>query len=216
MKSKAKSESLKSSLNFIRKSILSIKRSNPDISDDEISSILERIIEIKKGLTGLRNMVMVLTVALFTAIYFIGLTTGENEQLHQHINQMQVTDSVVDEILKVNFDSTLGHNRLTVFYSGSEIISYPQLVKENDSIRKNAKSSYQRLINLEKKIQMAKDYYDISFSDSIFVMNGDTVTQTYIHGGYTDTARIILRSIEERLFYDSATSQLKLKETNSK
>ncbi len=202
---------------------------------EEVRTFFKGIRKLFLILTSL--VILLITLLIISASYKAKLENANSELENQKIDS--IIRKIMDIKRVQNNDSTIttSYNYLV---RGDKIVSYNDLVNKNDSmlnLMQNSlklihrvgnsndsllnllESSFKSNINLksknselEKKLNLIKENYDIDFSKSYKTKNNDTTTIFTLEGKKVDSAFILLKHFRKNLSYDKLNNVWHIRE----
>lgn len=178
------------------------------------NEIKDDIKELKQFFKGIRKLILIMFSLLIIAIVLFGYTMYQNEKLRFMNSDLESkkVDSIIKTIMDIKEIETDSNTiRTTYNYRtrNNNIITYNELVSENDSL-KNSLDSISILSlklkletsKLEKKLNLAKNNYGINFREYSRVENNDTINYIQIISREADSAFMLLNHYRDNLYYD--------------
>lgn len=230
MKKEKKSESIADELLFIKNSLIILSDENSENKKAVLEESTKKFDDILKFFHGLRKLtffllitVVILAILLIVSLYYVKKT----QNLNSEIEDIR-TDTIANQILEVKRimlpDSTY---ETTYNYRtrNNKIVSYNQLLKENDSLEKiilsktlNINSLQNDISRLEdenstfqNQIDLAKRQYGIRFWMTYEMEKKKKTEYINIESKKLDSALILLEVYRNKLFYNKETKKWQIK-----
>lgn len=177
-----------------------IDKSEIDLPEQNIEQFLD--IEIdnyrnKKKIERRGDLVMLLI--LFTALtFFIFMTyftSKENKYLSKRVSDMEWTDSLFYEFMNVTVNDSTNQRSIRYRERNNKIITYLDLVNENDSLKRNISDLKNKNSTYRIKLSLTEKNYPISFieKDNWISIESPTI----------DSALLLLPHYRHKLKYNA-------------
>lgn len=211
MKKNQKNKSVFEILSFLKKGI---KENSLESTDTSV--YLEAIEELNIAFKGLRNLTLILMVALVGSVVIIFINDIYGEKVQDFNNKVEDLrgDSLVRKILEIKSikkSDTITTTDYTYYLQNNKLVTYPQLKKENDSLLNKIAKLNSNISDIESEVQLLKDkiglaekYYEVKFYDK-----GKYIE---IEGKKIDSGLLLLNHFREKLYYDEKSKSWKIKE----
>ncbi|MEA1787717.1 hypothetical protein U1E44_16565 [Arenibacter sp. GZD96] len=176
--------------------------------------IKEDINELKQFFKGIKKLMLIMFSLFIIAVVLLGYTMYQNEKLRFMNSDLESkkVDSIIKTIMDIKEIKTDSNTiRTTYNYKtrNNNIITYSELVNENDSLKSSVDSISilrsklkSKISSLEQKLNLAKDNYVITFREFYRVKNKDTINYIQIISRKADSAFMLLNHYRDNLYYD--------------
>ncbi|RGT50917.1 hypothetical protein [Bacteroides intestinalis] len=182
-----------------------INDSDNFIKNEKIDSLFNEIdnivIENKKANKGITYFLLFVLIYFVSSLFFMYNSSNQIDTLNTDIiekrntiNRLQWSDSLFTKFMSLSYDSINEHRTLHFLSRNGKEITYPDLMKENDSLLielTNIKN--ENRLNIQK-LSMAKNNYGINFKE--------TSKYITIFAPRLDSALLLLPYYKEKIHYD--------------
>lgn len=178
------------------------------------NEIKEDVKELKQFFKGIRKLMLIMFSLFIIAIILFGYTMYQNDKLRYMNSDLESkkVDSIIKTIMNIKEIETDSNTiRTTYNYRtrNNKIITYSELVDENDSLKNSVDSISvlrlklkSKISTFEKKLKLAKNNYGITFKEYSRVKNKDTINYIQIISREADSAFMLLNHYRDNLYYD--------------
>lgn len=219
MEKNKKSESILNELLFVKNSINNILDETNDEKKEIAEISLKKIDEIIIFFKGIKKLFFILIITVLVLFVLIGISliySNKAKNINAEIEEIR-TDSIANQILEVRREMKPDSTFTTTYdyqTRNNKIVSYNQLVKENDSLDKLISKLNLKILMLEgkydnsiQKIDMAKENYGINFKE----FNKNNANYISIESKKIDSALILLEVYRNKLRYNSESKNWEVK-----
>jgi len=178
------------------------------------NEIKEDLKELKQFFKGIRKLMLIMFSLFIIAIILFGYTMYQNDKLRYMNSDLESkkVDSIIKTIMNIKEIETDSNTiRTTYNYRrrNNKIITYSELVNENDSLKNSVDSISilkqklkSNISTFDKKLKLAKNSYGIDFREYSRVKDKDTINYIQIISPEADSAFILLNHYRDNLYYD--------------
>lgn len=203
MSKKNKTRRLSDVVNDIKKEI----NNNVNINDDNVvNSLIDEANQIigenRKADKGIGyamlfmlGLIIYFGISLYQADNQISILNNDIIDKRNTINNLQWSDSLFAKFMDLSYDSVNGNR--TIYYKSinGKPLTYSDLTRENDSLKKELFNLKNRNHYNELKLSLAKRNYDISFKE--------TDSYITIMAPRLDSALLLLPYYKNKIQYDT-------------
>ena len=207
MSKKAMNESISDTLKFIIKKVKTLQNNGNTKDNESLNEILENIKELQNFFKGIRKLFLILVTFILLLIVLLGISISYNNKLIDNINELEnkkvdsILQTIMDiKVIKKNDSTTVRSYNYQV--KGNEIITYNDLLKENDSLTETYQSLKLKNQTLKNKLKLVETNYNVTFNEFYKIKNKDSIKYIRINGKNLDSALILLEHYRKNLFYD--------------
>lgn len=214
MSKKNQNRSISETFQLVLKKYNSLKQGKDGKELETINELENLTKELLKFFKGFRKILLIIFSLLLILIALFCFSIYKNVELTNINSELenQKVDSIMKTILdikEIEVDSVTTRTSYKYQKKGDKIVTYKNLLDENDSLQGRIDSlrilrikQKSRISTLRQKLGMAKDNYGIDFREYYKVRNGDTTNYIEIRGKKVDSAMMLLEHYRKNLTYN--------------
>jgi hypothetical protein len=223
MSKKNKNDSISDSLNLIVKKVKTLQENGDVKTEKSLNEILLATEEVQKFFKGIQKIFIIIISFTCLLLVLLIISWSYNDKLESINSELenQRTDSIIRTIMNIKRIKTDSSSIRSYHYSvkGNKIVTYKELLVENDSLENIIDSLEILKINIksknnnyEKKLKLIKDNYGVEFSEFYKVINKDTTNYIRMKGKKIDSAFMLLEAYRKNLIYNKEKNEWYIQE----